>query len=142
MEILSQYSNDNLQLIQDNQSTYSISDFNVNSDIIKLSVFSDAGSFLLSTDLIINTDFFIKNNQLFLKPNEYLDREGFAEGNYNLQFDFINRLPRESDQNYFDVALPTSQQGPGFEDTMSIVLQIFQFRMIRNYKIRIVLIQC
>ena len=101
MEILSQYSNDNLQLIQDSQSTYSISDFNVNSDIIKLSVFSDAGSFLLSADLIINTDFFIKNNQLFLKPNEYLDREGFAEGNYNLQFDFINRLPRESDQNYF-----------------------------------------
>ena len=104
MEILSQYSNDNLQLIQDNQSTYSISDFNVNSDIIKLSVFSDAGSFLLSDDLIINTDFFIKNNQLFLKPNEYLDREGFAEGNYNLQFDFINRLPRESDQNYFYIA--------------------------------------
>jgi hypothetical protein len=74
MEILSQYSNDNLQLIQDGQSTYSISDFNVNSDIIKLSVFSDAGSFLLSDDLIINTDFFIKNDQLFLKPNEYLDR--------------------------------------------------------------------
>ena len=104
MEILSQYSNDNLQLIQDNHSTYSISDFNVNSDIIKLSVFSDAGSFLLSADLIINTDFFIKNNQLFLKPNEYLDREGFAEGNYNLQFDFINRLPRESGQNYFYIA--------------------------------------
>ena len=104
MEILSQYSNDNLQLIQDNQSTYSISDFNVNSDIIKLSVFSDAGSFLLSDDLIINTDFFIKNNQLFLKPNEYLDREGFAEGNYNLQFDFINRFPRELGQNYFYIA--------------------------------------
>ena len=104
MEILSQYSNDNLQLIQDNQSTYSISDFDVNSDIIKLSVFSDAGSFLLSDDLIINTDFFIKNDQLFLKPNEYLDREGFAEGNYNLQFDFINRLPRESGQNYFYIA--------------------------------------
>ena len=73
MEILSQYSNDNLQLIQDNHSTYSISDFNVNSDIIKLSVFSDAGSFLLSVDLIINIDFFIKNNQLFLKTNECLD---------------------------------------------------------------------
>ena len=56
--------------------------------IYKLSVFSTAGAFLRSQDLTQDLgipgqvpDFYISNNQLFLKPNEYLDREGFGEGN-------------------------------------------------------------
>ena len=50
-------------------------------------------------DLTQDLDFYISNNQLFLKPNEYLDRGGFSEGNYNLQFDFITRYT-ESDLFY------------------------------------------
>ena len=90
MEILSQYDDNTLRLIQVDEVS-PLPDFNSDNHKIKLSVFSDIGSFLLSDDLIINTDFFIKNNNIFLKPNEYLDRQGFSEGNYNLQFDFVKR---------------------------------------------------
>ena len=45
-----------------------------------------------------NTDFYVKNNQIYLKPNEVLDREGFfAEIDYNLRFDFIQ--PFNSNRN-------------------------------------------
>ena len=82
MEILTSYSGDTLQLISDGQS-YSLSGFDSSVNKIKLSVFSTTGGFLRSQDLTQDLDFYISNNQLFLKPNEYLDREGFGEGNYN-----------------------------------------------------------
>ena len=77
--------------------------------VIKLSVFSDVGSFLENEDLTKNTDFYIKNNQLFLKPNEYLDRTGFSENNYNLQFDFIQRF-RENDIFYISEISPSRKE--------------------------------
>jgi len=42
-----------------------------------------------------NKDFYIKNEQLFLKPNEVLDRNNFSEGNYTLQFDFLKQIIRK-----------------------------------------------
>ena len=85
--------------------------------IIKLSVFSEGGSFLTSGRLEneqppynrIFSDFYIKNNQIFLKPNEFLDREGFSEGNYNLQFDFIQRF-KETDIFYISEISPSRKE--------------------------------
>ena len=91
MEILQPYNNDTLQLISDN-SDYEFTINDLNGGVIKLSIFSDIGSFLNAEDLQQNIDFYVKNNELFLKPNEYLDRNGSSEGNYNLQYDFLKRF--------------------------------------------------
>ena len=57
---------------------------------------------LISEDLQKNIDFYTSQDsqRLFLKPNEYLDRNGFSEGNYNLQYDFIERFPSPA---FFDL---------------------------------------
>ena len=94
---------------------------------IKLSVFSDAGSFLQSDDLIKNTDFYISQNQLFLKPNEYLDREGFSENNYNLQFDFIQRF-RENNELYISEISPSRK-----EIRLTVDTKIFTDGLDNNY---------
>ena len=54
MEILTTYNNDTLQLITSGSYQFSSSD--LESGVIKLSVFSDGGSFLRDEDLIENTD--------------------------------------------------------------------------------------
>ena len=46
--------------------------------VIKLSVFSDIGSYMDDEDLQQDIDF-CKDND-FIKPNEYLDENGFSEG--------------------------------------------------------------
>ena len=62
-----------------------------NSDYtIKLSVFQN-GLFQEDYDLELNKDFYTKNGEIYLRPNELLDTEGYFEGNYTLQFDFIKR---------------------------------------------------
>ena len=76
---------------------------------IKLSVFSDVGSFLENEDLEQDLDFYISNGQIFLKPNEYLDRTGFSENNYNLQFDFIQRF-KENDIFYISEISPSRKE--------------------------------
>jgi len=91
MEILQPYNNNTLQLISDDTS-YSFEPSLLDDGIIKLSVFSNFGSFQDSTELEQDIDFYVKSLDLFLKPNEYLDRNGFSEGNYNLQYDFLIRL--------------------------------------------------
>ena len=93
MELLTNYNEDTLQLISDEQSTYSLP--NLDGDInytFKLSVFSNINIFLGDFVLEQNKDFYVKNNQLYLKPNELLDRENFSQSNYNLQFDFLQRV--------------------------------------------------
>ena len=78
MELLTNYNEDTLQLISDEQSTYSLP--NLDGDInytFKLSVFSNINIFLGDFVLEQNKDFYVKNNQLYLKPNELLDRENF-----------------------------------------------------------------
>ena len=85
MNILQPYNNNTLQLISDSLEVgfdkfYLESEFG---GFIKLSVFSDIGSYLDGEVLQQETDFYVKQNNLFLKPNEYLDRNGFSEGNYN-----------------------------------------------------------
>ena len=109
MEILTTYNNDTLQLISDSESYLLPPDFNPNIHIIKLSVFSDVGSFLENEDLSKDIDYYIKDTQLFLKPNEYLDRTGFSENNYNLQFDFIQRF-RENDVFYISEVSPSRKE--------------------------------
>mgnify|MGYP003130754638 FL=1 len=94
MEILQPYNNNTLQLISSDDSISFEPGFLLGQNppgVIKLSVFSDTGFYLDDEDLQNNIDFYVKNEELFIKPNEYLDRNGFAEGNYNLQYDFLIR---------------------------------------------------
>jgi len=94
MEILTNYSNDTLKLISDGESYVLPESIGID-NIIKISVFTNTGTFRGDFLLEQNKDYYIKNNQLFLKPNEVLDREGFSEGNYSLQFDFIKRYDEQ-----------------------------------------------
>ena len=55
---------------------------------VKLSVFQN-GVFQENYILEIDKDYYIKNDEIYLRPNELLDREEYLEGNYTLQFDFI-----------------------------------------------------
>ena len=91
MEILQPYNKTTLQLISD-ELEYQFDSTNLTDGIIKLSVYTDIGSYLDGEDLQQDIDFYVKDNEFFIKPNEYLDRNGFAEGNYNLQYDFLKRL--------------------------------------------------
>ena len=91
MEILQPYNNNTLQLISD-ETSYEFTPDLLENGVIKLSVFSDVGGFLDFSILEEGVDFYVRNNDLFLKPNEFLDRNGFSEGNYNLQYDFLKRL--------------------------------------------------
>ena len=97
MEILKNFNDDTFELIADSQS-YVLPEILGYGDgygaIIKLSVFSN-GSFQGDYQLEQNKDFYIKNEQLFLKPNEVLDRNNFSEGNYSLQFDFLKRYDQQ-----------------------------------------------
>ena len=63
---------------------------------IKLSLLSAAGTFLNDFILEENKEYYIKDGNLFLRPNELLDRENYTEGNYTLQFDFITRYEGQS----------------------------------------------
>jgi len=94
MEILQPYNNTTLQLISSEDSISFQPGFLLGQNppgVIKLSVFSDIGFYLDGEDLQNTVDFYVKNEELFIKPNEYLDRNGFAEANYNLQYDFLTR---------------------------------------------------
>ena len=100
MEILTNYSNNILELINDNDSKYNLNSFkdyineepSIDYHEIMLSVFDQNNIFISSFVLNQSSgDFYIKNDQIYLKPNNVLDRENFSEGNYNLQFDFLKR---------------------------------------------------
>ena len=98
MNILQPYNDDTLELISDDNE-YNIVDFITNENgKVKLSVFTESNVFQDSEDLQKNIDFYTTQDsqRLFLKPNEYLDRNGFSEGNYNLQYDFIERFAESS----------------------------------------------
>ena len=99
MEILQPYNNNTLQLISDVED-YQFQESDLVDGVIKLSVFSDVGSFQDFKDLEQGKDFYVNDDELFLKPNEYLDEAGFSEGNYNLQYDFLKRL----DTNAFNIS--------------------------------------
>ena len=89
MEILRAYDNQTLELISSN-TDFTFSESDLQNGEIKLSIFSEVGSFLDSTALDSGlNDFYVKESSLFLKPNEYLDRSQISEGNYNLQYDFL-----------------------------------------------------
>jgi len=99
MKLIGNYSEDIKDLIQGVES-YSIpADKPLTLDVlgntifnpiytIKLSVFQN-GSFQEEYVLELNKDFYVKNGEIYLRPNELLDSEGYFEGNYTLRFDFI-----------------------------------------------------
>jgi len=116
MEILQPYNNDTLQLISDN-SDYTFTESDLQNGKIKISVFSDVNTFLQSEDLQNGVDFYVKDDELFLKPNEFLDRNGFGEANYNLQFDFVRRF--ESNFNISQIS-PTRKEVRLTNSTISI----------------------
>ena len=60
-------------------------------NVIKLSVFNVVGSFLNSHELRKQSDYYIREGKVYLRPNELLDREEYSSGDYTLQFDFIER---------------------------------------------------
>ena len=100
MEILQPYNNDTLQLISDN-TDYIFTESDLQNGKIKISVFSDVNTFLQSEDLQENIDFYVKNDELFLKPNEFLDRNGFSENNYNFNLSNMKILtPSNKEYNY------------------------------------------
>ena len=94
MEILKNFNDDTFELIADNE-TYTLPESLGANDVIKLTVSSDGGSYQADYLLEQNKDFYIKNEQIFLKPNEVLDRNNFSEGNYSLQFDFLKRYDNQ-----------------------------------------------
>lgn len=95
MEILKNFNDNTFELIADNTKSFELPEtLNLN-DVIKLSVLTDGGVYQSDYILEQNKDFYIKNQQVFLKPNEVLDRNNFTEGNYTLQFDFLTQWPLE-----------------------------------------------
>ena len=91
MEIITNYNNTTRTMI-DGASYDLPPDLSENTNYkIKLSLLSAAGTFLNDYILEENKEYYIKDGNLFLRPNELLDRENYTEGNYTLQFDFITR---------------------------------------------------
>ena len=96
MEIITNYSNDTRNMISGSDYILPF-DLNQNASYkIKLSVFSNVGAFLDDYILEANKEYYVKNGNLFLRPNELLDTENFIEGNYTLRFDFITRYEDQS----------------------------------------------
>ena len=92
MEILKNFNDNTFELIADNTKSFELPEtLNLN-DVIKLSVLTDGGVYQSDYILEQNKDFYIKNQQVFLKPNEVLDRNNFTEGDYTLQFDFLTQF--------------------------------------------------
>ena len=78
---------------------------------IVLNILSTGGTFQSSFTLENNTDFYIKNGQIYLKPNEVLDREGFFAGNYNLRFDFVHPIAKTiQSELYLDEVSPSRKE--------------------------------
>ena len=91
MEIITNYNNTTRTMI-DGASYNLPSDLSENTNYkIKLSLLSSTGTFLNDFILEENKEYYIKDGNIFLRPNELLDRENYTEGNYTLQFDFITR---------------------------------------------------
>ena len=103
MKLIGNYSDDIKDLIQGDDSYNIPADIRLEdftsryASIIKLSVFQN-GLFQEEFDLEKNVDFYYKSEQIYLRPNELLDREEFTEGNYTLQFDFIKRYQGEDSE--------------------------------------------
>ena len=108
MEIITNYNNTTRTMI-DGASYNLPPDLSENTNYkIKLSLLSAAGTFLNDYILEENKEYYIKDGNLFLRPNELLDRENYTEGNYTLQFDFITRY--EDQPFYITEISPTRKE--------------------------------
>ena len=108
MEIITNYNNTTRTMI-DGASYNLPSDLSENTNYkIKLSLLSSTGTFLDDFILEENKEYYIKDGNIFLRPNELLDRENYTEGNYTLQFDFITRY--EGQTFYISEISPTRKE--------------------------------
>ena len=94
------FTGDQLELIlkdpvQRNRLVTDFDPFTMN-DYIRMTVFSDSGEFMGSFNLQSKSTGdreldVVKDGQgnILVKPNDVLQKNGFAEGNYELQFDFL-----------------------------------------------------
>ena len=101
MKIINSYTDKVTQLISGDETSYLIPE-NLDPGVlhgpgnavgraeIAMSVFTIGGTFSGRFKLEYNTDYYIKDDQIYLKPNEVLDRQGLFEGDYDLRFDFLN----------------------------------------------------
>ena len=116
MKLIGNYSDDVKDLIQGDDSYNIPADIRLDdhiagyASVIKLSVFQN-GLFQEEFDLEKNVDFYYKSEQIYLRPNELLDKEEFTEGNYTLQFDFVKRYQGEnSEPLYISEISPTRKE--------------------------------
>ncbi len=99
MKLIGNYREEIIELIQGSEQ-YIIPDDIINNvetedkSVIKL-VVSQNSLFLNEYDLVQNVDYYYKNGEIYLRPNELLDRENFLKGDYNLRFDFIKRYTEQ-----------------------------------------------
>tara|TARA_B100000131_G_scaffold196784_1_gene189132 strand:- start:4304 stop:9064 length:4761 start_codon:yes stop_codon:yes gene_type:complete len=63
--------------------------------IIKLSVYS-RGTYIDSYELTKDEDYYVNNGSIIFKPNDKLDSAQLVEGNYELQYDFIQKVSTEN----------------------------------------------
>ena len=70
MEILKNFTDDTFELIASGENYVLPNQLN-NNDVIRLSVFTEVGSFISQYILEQNKDFYIKNEQIFLKPMRF-----------------------------------------------------------------------
>ena len=77
---------------------YTMPDFD-ESQIVKLSVYN-RGSYIESYELTKGVDYLLNNSSIIFKPNNKLDDANLLEDNYELQYDFVQRI--NSDDLYID----------------------------------------
>lgn len=102
MDIKYDYTSDIMSIITGsdarNNLNYDLPDFD-ESQIVKLSVY-ERGSYIESYELTKDVDYILNNNSIIFKPNDKLDDANLLEGNYELQYDFVQRI--DSDDLYID----------------------------------------
>ena len=102
MDIRYDYNSDIMSIITgsdaQNDLNYTMPDFD-ESQIVKLSVYN-RGSYIESYELTKNDDYILNSGSVVFKPNDKLDDANLLEGNYELQYDFVQRI--DSDDLYID----------------------------------------
>ena len=94
MDIRYDYNSDIMSIITgsdaQNDLNYTMPDFD-ESQIVKLSVYN-RGSYIESYELTKNDDYILNSGSVVFKPNDKLDDANLLEGNYELQYDFVERI--------------------------------------------------
>ena len=103
---------------------------------VKMSVINDFGTFKGSYELEVDKDFFVKNEKVYLKPNEALDRNNINPGQYTLQFDFLRRLNKDAYDGDTDRVLFLAEISPSRKE-IRLNTGTKSTSKVRNHKINI-----